>query len=132
MELLEKILQKWQQRKQLQKQLQKQSQQLSQNQKQNRVLNNSNWINTPDWVDFFLREWGEYYELYKTFWPKLQVLIDRINFYYLWTNKLLRSEEEKEGFEHWLEVLMELLAKNVDNLDATREEKRDTSKQKMF
>lgn len=96
-------------------------------QKLNRILNNSLWANyIPE------KKEADYYALYKTYWRELQILIDRINFHYLWTSELLHSEDERRGFERGLDTLMMLLDKNVAELDQDKEIKNDTSSKKLF
>jgi len=113
--------------------LRHQSQQDQQQQdKTNRVIANSDGMQTHEWIDFFLKKETDYYGLYKTYWKELQILIDRINFYYLWTNNLLKNEDEKRWFEHWLDVLMELLTKNTESLDQIRTEDTETVSQKLY
>lgn len=91
-----------------------------QNERLNNVLRNSVWIHTNTWIDFFLGKEHLYYEFYKRYWSELSVLIDRVLFYHLWTQKILKNEDVKFWFEYAFEVLVELLEKNVYNIDSTR------------
>jgi len=98
-----------------------------------RIFRNSSKAFTPEWVDFFVWKEATYYEMYKRYWTDLSILIDRILFYYLWTQKLLKNEDTKHWFEHWFEVLFELLEKNIEYMDSLKWTEEDSKKkQKEF
>lgn len=86
----------------------------------NRIVSNSDWVLSHNWVDFFLWKESLYYEISKKHWKDLQVLSDRILFYYLWTQKLLKNEDVKYWFEHAFEVMFTLLDKNIEYIDSLR------------
>ena len=88
-------------------------------QKLNRILNNN-----ANAIGYFQKKEAVYYEMYKTYWEDLQVLIDRILFVNLWTTSDY-DNAAKYGFEQGLEELMTLLSKNAEELDAQKEEARD-------
>lgn len=86
----------------------------------NRVIFNSTWVLSSQWIDFFLWKEALYYELSKKYWKDLWILCDRILFYYLWTQKLLKNEDVKHWFEHWFEILFTILEKNIEYVDSLR------------